>query len=103
MEEEKKIYIGNLEYSVTESEVRSILEGEGMTVREIKFITDKYTGKPKGFGFAEFETTEQAEKAIELLNGKELKGRTLKVSKAQKMRPRRDNFSSNRYNRGSRY
>ena len=92
MEEAKKIYIGNLEYATTEDELRSILEAEGISVQEIKLITDKYTGRPKGFGFAEFETEELAQKAIDLLNGKEVNGRTLKVSKAQKMKPRRDSF-----------
>ena len=94
MEEQKKIYLGNLEYGVTESDLRNLLEEKGISVQEIKLISDKYTNRPKGFGFAEFATEEEAQKAIDALNGQELNGRTLKVSKAQKMKPRRDNFGS---------
>ncbi|MBU0694311.1 MAG: RNA-binding protein [Candidatus Omnitrophica bacterium] len=116
MEEEKKIYIGNLEYGVTEGELKGMLEAEGINALEVKLITDRYTGRPKGFGFAEFETAEAAQKAIELLNGKEVNGRALTVNKAKKMEPRRDNkFGSGGssgggsnsggggYGRGSRY
>jgi len=88
--EEKKIYIGNLEYSTTEDEVRAIMEENGITPDSINFIKDKYSGRPKGFGFAEFSSPEDAQKAIDLLNGKEINGRTLKVSKAQKRKPRSD-------------
>lgn len=95
--EEKKIYIGNLEYGTSEDEVRAILEEGGISPQEIRFIIDKYTGRPKGFGFAEFETAELAQKAIDLLNGKELNGRTLNVSKAKKMRPRGDTFGGGEY------
>ena len=92
MEEEKKVYIGNLEYGVTESELSGLLEAEGISVTEIKLIRDKLTDRPKGFGFAEFATAEDAQKAIDALNGKELNGRKLNVNKAKKMQPRRDNF-----------
>mgnify|MGYP000548291817 CR=1 FL=1 len=108
MEEQKKIYIGNLEFSVTEEDFRQLLTDKGINADEIKFISDKYTGRPKGFGFAEFATEEAAQKAIDTLNGYELKGRQLKVNKAQKMKPRRDNFGNGGgfgggRNRGSRY
>jgi len=92
MEEQKKIYIGNLEYGVTESDLRKLLEEKGISVDEVKLISDKYTGRPKGFGFAEFATEEDAQKAIDTLNDYELNGRKLRVNKAQKMKPRRDNF-----------
>ncbi|MBD3264503.1 MAG: RNA-binding protein [Candidatus Omnitrophica bacterium] len=94
MEEPKKIYIGNLEYSVTESELKSLFEEKGLNVEEVKLISDKYTGRAKGFGFAEFATEEDAQKAIDQLNGQELKGRTLRVNKAQKMKPRKNNFGN---------
>jgi len=102
MQEEKKIYLGNLEYGVTESDLRKVFEEKGVSAETITLISDKYTGRPKGFGFAEFATEEVARKAIEALNGMELNGRTLKVSKAEKMKPRRENFGGG-YNRGSRY
>ncbi|MCQ9204847.1 MAG: RNA-binding protein [Omnitrophica bacterium] len=90
MEEEKKIYLGNLAYDLTEEDVRKAIEEKGVTVKEVKLISDRNTGRAKGFGFAEFETEEDANKAIDALNGVELNGRTLKVNKAQKMKPRTD-------------
>jgi RNA recognition motif-containing protein len=95
MEEDKKIYIGNLEFGITEDELKKVIEEKGITVKEVKIITDKFSGRSKGFGFAEFETEEQAQQAIDALNGHEINGRALRVSKAQKMQPRaprRDNF-----------
>ena len=95
MEDEKKVYIGNLEFSVTEEDLRKAIEDKGISVKEVKIITDKFSGKSKGFGFAEFETEEQAQQTIDALNEQDLKGRPLRVSKARKMRPRsekRDDF-----------
>jgi cold-inducible RNA-binding protein len=92
VEEEKKVYIGNLEYSVAEGDLAKVLEEKGITAKEIVVIMDKYSGRSKGFGFAEFETPEEAQKAIEALDGHEINGRALKVNKAQKRKPRRDGF-----------
>ena len=96
-QEAKKVYLGNLEYSLTENEIRQAIEEKGIKVKDVKVITDKFSGRPKGFGFAEFETEEEADKAIQALDGQQLKGRTLKVNKARK-RERRDfgNYSSQR-------
>ena len=94
MEEEKKIYIGNLAYDLTEDDIRKAIEEKGLTAKEVKLISDRNTGRAKGFGFAEFETEEDAQKAIDALNGQELNGRTLKVNKAQKMKPRPDKRNS---------
>ena len=88
MEEDKKIYIGNLEYSITENDLRKTFEQKGIAVKELRIITDRFTGKSKGFGFAEFETEEETQKAIDALNGQEINGRALRVSKARKMQPR---------------
>jgi len=88
MEEEKKVYLGNLEFGVSEDELKSFIESKGVSAKEVKIITDKFSGKSKGFGFAEFETEEQAKSAIDALNGQDLNGRSLRVSKAQKMRPK---------------
>jgi len=90
MEEEKKLYLGNLSYDLTEEQVKKAIEEKGLTPKEVKVITDKFSGRSKGFGFAEFETEDQAKSAIDVLNGMELSGRPLRVSKAQKMRPRSD-------------
>ena len=117
MEEEKKIYIGNLDYGVTEDDLRKMFEEKGVNAVELRIITDNYSGRSKGFGFAEFETEDQAQQAIDSLNGQELNGRKLNVSKARKMKPRRDSFGGGGggggyrrdrsggggYGRGSRY
>lgn len=93
MEETKKIYVGNLEYAVTEDILKNFMTEKGINPTQINIIMDKFSGRPKGFGFAEFATEEEAQKAIDALNGQELNGRPLKVSKAQKMEPRsRDSF-----------
>ena len=78
MDEEKKIYIGNLDYSVTEEDLKKTIEEKGFHTIELKIVADKFTGRSKGFGFAEFEKNEDAQTAIESLNGHELKGRKLK-------------------------
>jgi len=92
LEEEKKIYIGNLDYDVTESDLKGFLEEKGMAATEVKIITDKYSGRSKGFGFAEFATEKDAQKAIDELDGKELNGRSLKVNRARRMKPQRDRY-----------
>lgn len=102
MEEQKKLYIGNLSYDTTEGDLREFIEGKGITLTEIKIISDKYTGKSKGFGFAEFDSEEQAQKAIEALNDQEYAGRKLTVNKAKKMQPRGDNFGGGRRDSGYR-
>ena len=92
MEEQKKLYIGNLEYGVTDADLKKFIEEKGITPKEVKIITDKYSGMSKGFGFAEFETEEQAQAAIDALNEQEFNGRKLTVNKARKMEPRSNNF-----------
>ena len=99
MEEEKKVYIGNLEFGTTEDDLKKFIQEKGLSAKEVKIITDKFSDKSKGFGFAEFETEEQTQQAIDRLNEQELNGRALRVSKARKMRPRtdRNNFSGEKY------
>ncbi|MFQ6107102.1 MAG: RNA recognition motif domain-containing protein [Thermoplasmata archaeon] len=80
------IYVGNLPREVTESELREAFEAFG-EVASAKIITDRFSGESRGFGFVEMSTDSEAEEAITSLNGKEMKGRTLNVSKA---RPRPD-------------
>lgn len=100
MEEQKKLYIGNLSYDITESDLKGFIEEKGITVSGVKIISDKFSGKSKGFGFAEFETEEQAQAAIEALNEQDYAGRKLTVNKAKKMQPRRDNFGGGGRNSG---
>ena len=84
LEEKSKVYVGNLEYSVTEDEIKSLFEEKGISAKEITIIKDKYTGRSKGFGFVEVGSDEEVQKAVEALNDQDLKGRKLKISKARK-------------------
>ena len=81
------IYVGNLNYEVTEDELRQEFENYG-EVTSVKIIKDRYSGQSKGFGFVEMSDKEEALSAIEGLKNKELKGRPINVNKA---RPRQDN------------
>ncbi len=82
-----KIYVGNLSYDVTEDELRQEFLAFG-EVESVNIITDKHTGRPKGFGFVEMPSISEGQAAITALNGKMLKDRTLNVNAA---RPRTDN------------
>ncbi len=76
------IYIGNLSYETTEDDLRGAFEAFGQ-VTSVNILTDKYSGKPRGFAFVEMAKKEEADAAINGLNGKELNGRTLNVSEAR--------------------
>lgn len=78
----KKLYVGNLPFSADESSVRSLFEQNG-EVTEVKLITDRDTGRPRGFGFVEMGSNEEADKAIRELNGFEFEGRQLTVNEAR--------------------
>lgn len=82
-----KLYVGNLPYDATEDEIRQAFEAFGQVFSAVT-IKDKYTDRSKGFGFVEMPDDSEARAAIEGLNGKEFKGRTLTVNEA---RPRSDN------------
>ena len=76
------IYVGSLSFDVNEDELRQAFEEYGQ-VESIKIIKDRYTGESRGFGFVEMPANKEAVSAIEGLNGKELKGRILKVNEAR--------------------
>lgn len=78
-----KLYVGNLSYSSTEESLRSALSSAGHTASKITVVTDRATGRSRGFAFVEIESDEEANAAIAALNGRELDGRTLKVSVAR--------------------
>lgn len=80
------LYVGNLLFDVTEEDVREIFSEYG-TVKEVRLIQDKDTGKTKGFGFVEMPDEEEAKNAMEELNGSEYRGREIKVSESK---PKRD-------------
>jgi len=76
------IYIGNLSYEVTEEDLQEAFKEFGQ-VESVKIIMDKYSGQSKGFGFVEMPSKAEGQSAIEGLNGKDLKGRTLNVNEAR--------------------
>ena len=76
------IYVGNLSYEVTEEDLQEAFKEFGQ-VESVKIITDKYSGQSKGFGFVEMSSKAEGQSAIDGLNGKELKGRTLNVNEAR--------------------
>jgi RNA recognition motif-containing protein len=76
-----KIYVGNLPFSATDAEVRELFAAHG-TVESVSIITDRDTGRPRGFGFVEMSRAD-ASRAIQNLNGKDLGGRPLRVNEAQ--------------------
>jgi RNA recognition motif-containing protein len=79
----KRLYVGNLSYSVTEADLREAVMAAGHDVAEVKLMMDRDTGRPRGFAFVEMTTDEGARAAIEALNGRDLMGRTLNVSEAR--------------------
>lgn len=95
----KKLYVGGLPYATTQETLKEAFSKAG-NVESAMIIMDKMTGRSKGFGFVEMSTDEDAQKAIEMWNGKELEGRTLTVNEARPLEarpPRRDGG----YGRGS--
>ncbi len=87
------IFVGSLPFSLEESELREFFEEYG-EVSSVKIISDKFSGRSKGFGFVEMSDDEQAKKAIEELNGAEVDGRTIVVNKSEEKKdgPRRSSF-----------
>ncbi len=82
----KKLFVGNVPYNVTEDELKTFFAQAG-DVASVAVITDKMTGRPRGFVFVEMATEEGAQKAIEMLNGKELGGRALNINEAKPREP----------------
>lgn len=93
---EKKLYAGNLSYSTTEDDLRQLFSQFG-DVESVKLITDRETGRPKGFGFVAMASEEAAQKAIAELNGTSFMERTITVAEAQPEKPRENRgFGGNR-------
>jgi RNA recognition motif-containing protein len=76
------IYVGNLHFNVSEDELRKAFEEYG-EVASVKIITDKYSGRSKGFGFVEMLNDKEAQEAIDNLNGADIKGRAVNVNQAR--------------------
>jgi RNA recognition motif-containing protein len=90
---EKKLYVGNLSFDTTEEGLRSLMSQAG-AVESVEMITDRFTGRSKGFAFVTMSSQAEAEKAISMFNEKTLDDRTIKVNIA---RPREERPRTNRY------
>ena len=97
-----KLYVGGLPYSSTDDGLRDFFSAAG-TVVSATVIKDKMTGRSKGFGFVEMSSDEEAQKAIEMFNGKDFEGRNITVNEARPMeeRPRRTSGSGGGYGGGN--
>ena len=83
-----KLFVGNLSYDTTEESLRNAFAEEGRQVAKVSIITDRETGRPRGFGFVEMATAEDAEAAMQALNGRMLDGRALTVNEAREREQR---------------
>ena len=94
----KKLYVGGLAYAVTDQELNDLFTAHG-TVESANVVMDRYTNNSRGFGFVEMSTDDEAEKAIQALNGTDLQGRalTVNIAKPRSDRPRNDNRDRDRY------
>jgi RNA recognition motif-containing protein len=78
-----RLYVGNLPFSADEQQLRDLFAQNGRTVTEVKLITDRETGRPRGFGFVEMASSQDGDGAIRDLNGMEFGGRALTVNEAR--------------------
>ena len=83
-----RLYIGNLNFQTDEQTLRSALSEDGRNVKDVHIMSDRETGRPRGFAFAEMGSDADAQAAIQALDGQELDGRTLKVNEARERQPR---------------
>ena len=97
----RKLYVGNLPYSVTEQSLQDTFAQFG-TVESANVITDRDTGQSKGFGFVEMSSDSEAQKAIQELDGSSIEGRAIKVNEARPKAPR-DNRGGGGGGRGNRW
>ncbi len=88
----QKLYVGNLSYTTTDQELQDLFAQHG-TVQSANVVTDRYTGQSRGFGFVEMGSGEEAQQAIEALNGSDFQGRNLVVNEA---RPKEQSFRPQR-------
>ena len=79
----KRLYVGNLPFSANEDQIRALFEGEGRKVDTVSVISDRETGRPRGFAFVEMSSQGDADTAVQKLNGYQMDGRTITVSEAK--------------------
>ncbi|MGH7411921.1 MAG: RNA recognition motif domain-containing protein [Candidatus Methylomirabilis sp.] len=84
-----RVYVGNLPFDTDASQLRALFEEGGREVSDVKIITDRDTGRPRGFAFVEMGSQSDAKSAILALNGREVGGRALTVNEAKEQEPRR--------------
>jgi RNA recognition motif-containing protein len=94
-----KLFVGNLSFNTTENDLQDTFAAHG-TVTEANLMMDRSTGRPRGFGFITMSTPEEAQKAIDALNGKDLDGRALTVNEAK---PREEGRTGGRREFSRRY
>lgn len=82
----KKLYVGNLSFKATEEQVQALFSEIGIQPDSLTLLRDRFTGQPRGFGFAEIKDDAEAEKAVAALNGKDFLGRALVVNEARPQR-----------------
>jgi cold-inducible RNA-binding protein len=98
----KKLYVGNLSYDTTDSDLQNLFAPHG-TVQSAQVVMDRDAGRSKGFGFVEMDSDQQAQAAIQALNGREANGRTLTVNEARPRESRGDSRARNGFGGGKRY
>jgi RNA recognition motif-containing protein len=84
----KRLYVGNLPYSIEDTQLRALFETGGRKVTEVKIVTDRETGRPRGFAFVEMSTDDEAQAVIGSLHGTDVGGRTITVNEARERAPR---------------
>ena len=84
----KRLYVGNLSWDSTEDSVRMAFEAGGRSVTDVHLVSDRDTGRPRGFGFVEMGSDQEAQAAIEDLDGTTLDGREIRVNEAKERQPR---------------
>jgi len=82
----KRLFLGNLPYQASEAELQEWFTQEGFQPDSVQIVRDKFTGQARGFGFADFSNDQDADRAVQNCNGKELMGRALIVNEARPMR-----------------
>src|SRR6476469_7088083 len=84
----KKLYVGNLPFTAEETQLQALFGSDGRQVTSVRILSERATGRSRGFGFVEMASPEDAQKAIEALNGHEFLGRPLTVNEAREQPPR---------------
>ena len=84
----KRLYVGNLSWDTNEETLRMTFGSDGRTVTDAHIVTDRESGRPRGFAFVEMSSEDEAQAAINALDGTELDGRNIRVNEAQERQPR---------------